>query len=89
MRGDETIDPRGRAPEYRQLAGILRRRIHGGLHPPGSVMPSEQQIRDEFGISRNTARRAIALLRSEGLVDTIPGRGTYVTDPPPAEGDEG
>ena len=85
MRGDETIDHRGRDPEYRQLAAILRTRIRSGQYAPGQVMPSEQQIRDEFGISRGTARRAIALLRGEGIVDTIPGRGSYVTDPLPPE----
>ena len=87
MRGDDTIDPRGRVPEYRQLAAILRTRIRSGAYPPGAVMPSEQQIRDEFGISRNTARRAIALLRDEGIVTTVAGRGSYVADPLPADDD--
>lgn len=87
MRGNETIDPRGRDPEYRQLAAILRGRIRSGVYPPGGVMPSEQQIRDEFGLSRNTARRAIKQLRDEGIVVTVAGRGTYVADPPPDDGE--
>ena len=33
----------------------------------------------EFGVARETARRAVTLLREEGLVVTVPGMGTYVT----------
>jgi len=80
----EAIDPRGRDPEYRQLAAILLRRIADGRIT--GVLPSEQQLRDEFGISRNTARRAIAVLRSDGVVVTVAGRGSYVADPPPGPG---
>ena len=84
----EVIDPRGREHQNRQLAAILRRRIRDGRYPPGRVLPSEQQLRDEFGISRNTARRAIEVLRDEGLAETVPGRGTYVVDQLPDEGEE-
>jgi GntR family transcriptional regulator len=79
----DAIDPRGREPEYRQLAAILRRRIYSGEIPAAGVLPSEQQIRDEFGLSRNTARRAIAMLRSDGVVVTVAGRGSYAADPLP------
>jgi GntR family transcriptional regulator len=84
----DAIDPRGREPEYRQLAAILRRRIYSGQIPAAGVLPSEQQIRDEFGLSRNTARRAIAMLRSDGVVVTVAGRGTYVADPLPGPEDD-
>jgi GntR family transcriptional regulator len=73
----ETIDPRGPVPVWRQLAAILRARITSGRIPPGRVLPSEKQLEQEFGISRGTARKAIALLRDEGLVVTVAGRGTY------------
>ena len=85
--GDE-IRHRAAVPEYRQLAAILRRRIRDGRIPPGAVLPSEQQLRDEFGISRNTSRRAIALLRGEGLVVTVAGRGSYAADPLPGPEDD-
>ena len=80
MTGDteETIDPGVAAPVYRQLAAILRARILGGRLTPGHVIPSENTLQQEFGVSRNTSRRSIAILRDEGLVVTVPGRGTYV-----------
>jgi GntR family transcriptional regulator len=43
------------------------------------VLPSEKDLMDTFGVARTTARRAIALLRTEGLAETIPQRGSYVT----------
>ena len=70
---------------WRQLAGILRRRIRDGRYPPGRALPSEKTTEQEFGCSRGTVRKAIALLRDEGLVTTVTGRGSYVADPLPDE----
>jgi GntR family transcriptional regulator len=41
-------------------------------------LPSESTLVQEHGVSRGTARRAVAVLRDEGLVFTVPQRGTYV-----------
>lgn len=77
-------DPRGAIdhgvaePVYRQLAAILRARILAGQIEPDHAIPSENQLEQEFGVSRNTSRRSIALLRDEGLVVTVAGRGSYV-----------
>ena len=73
-----TIDHGAATPVWRQLAQILRDRIASGQYPPGRVMPSEKQLEQETGLSRNTIRKAIAQLRSEDLVITVTGRGTYV-----------
>ncbi|MEH1126489.1 GntR family transcriptional regulator [Micromonospora sp. CPCC 206061] len=69
--------PRTGTPRYRQVAEELRRRIEAGAIPAGSLLPPESALSREFGISRGTAREAIAALRSEGLVVTEHGRGTY------------
>jgi GntR family transcriptional regulator len=70
--------PRTGTPRYRQVAEELRRRIEAGAIPAGSLLPAESALVRGFGISRGTAREAIAVLRSEGLVVTEHGRGTYV-----------
>jgi len=72
------IDPQGATPVYRQVADVLRRRIASGELPPNRPVPSETQLEAEFEIARGTARKAIAVLREDGLVVTIPGRGTFV-----------
>jgi GntR family transcriptional regulator len=73
------IEPDGPVPVYLQLADILAERIRRGEWPPNRAIPSENQLTQEFGIARNTARKAIAVLRERGLVFTVPQRGTYVS----------
>jgi DNA-binding GntR family transcriptional regulator len=46
---------------------------------PDRPVPSELQLQQEFSVARGTARKSIALLREEGLVITVPGRGSFVT----------
>jgi GntR family transcriptional regulator len=72
------IDPTARLPPYRQLAEIIRGRIASGEYPTGSRLPSESDFMEEFEIGRNTARRAVAVLRDEGVVETVATRGSYV-----------
>ena len=71
-------DPLAPVPRYRQIAGILRERIEAGELEPDRPIPSEAQIQQEFGVARETARRAVTVLREEGYVVTVPGMGTYV-----------
>jgi DNA-binding GntR family transcriptional regulator len=76
---DDRIDPLGPLPPYRQIAAILRRRIESGQYPPDTRIPTESELVDAFEVARTTARRAIAVLREEGLIYTVPQRGSYVT----------
>ena len=78
----EEIDPLGPTPVYRQLARILRERIASGDLAPNRPIPSEAQLRQQYGIARGTARRAVQVLRDERLVVTVTGRGTYVRPRP-------
>ena len=45
-------------------------------------MPSEKDLHDEFGLARETVRRALAVLRAEGLIDVRQGHGTFVAEAP-------
>ena len=78
MPSRETVDPQSATPVYVQVADILRARIEFGQLLPDRPVPSESQLEQEFGIARGTARKAIALLREQGLVVTVKGRGSYV-----------
>ena len=74
------INPRAAEPPYRQIAAWLRTRIEAGeFEPDIDPLPSESWLVGAFGVARDTARRAIEALRDEGLVYTVPQRGTYVT----------
>jgi GntR family transcriptional regulator len=74
----DRIDPIAPVPPYRQIADILRRRIASGQHPPDTRIPTESELVEEFEVARTTARRAVAVLREEGLIYTVPNRGSYV-----------
>lgn len=73
-----TIDHDAATPVYQQLANILRARISAGELPPGRALPSETSLMQEHGIARETARKAVRVLRDEGLVTVVQGRGAFV-----------
>lgn len=61
---------------YAGIADALRARMIE--LPPGTMAPSETTLAGEFGVVRNTVRRALAQLANEGLIETVPGRGRVV-----------
>ncbi|MEU5427775.1 GntR family transcriptional regulator [Streptomyces olivoreticuli] len=63
---------------YQQVAAEIRNAITAGEIPPGAPVPSESQLMDRYGVSRPTVRNAVAALRSEGLIEVIHGKGSYV-----------
>jgi GntR family transcriptional regulator len=73
-----SIDRNGPTPVYLQLAAILRARIESGEYPPGRALPSETTLMQEHGLARETARKAVRVLRDEDLVQIVQGRGAYV-----------
>jgi len=75
-----TIDHLTGEPAYLQLARILREMITSGQIAPRQPMPSIKTLTQEYGVAKGTAEKALRVLRTEGLVVTVPGRGIYVTD---------
>jgi GntR family transcriptional regulator len=75
-RNEEEISSDSAEPPYVQLATILRRRIEAGEIT--AKVPSERDLHQEFGLAPVTIRKAVRMLRDEGLVRTVPGWGTYV-----------
>jgi GntR family transcriptional regulator len=73
-------------PKYAQVVGELRRRIESGEYPPGSLLPSEHQLSDEFQIARPTVVRALRVLRQDGWIETQQGKGSFVRGRPALAG---
>jgi len=67
-------------PRYRQIADDLRRKIESGQLPPRAQLPTEGELMEQYDVSRNTIRDAMRLLVTRRLIDTQPGRGTFVIE---------
>lgn len=69
-----------RTIRYQEIAATLRRRV--GELAAGSLLPSEAELSTEFGVSRVTVRRALELVRDEGLIAARQGFGWFVATEP-------
>ena len=68
-------------PLYMSIAGDVRDRIATEQLGPHTLLPSERELAEHHGVSRMTARQALSLLESEGVVYRKPPRGTFVAEP--------
>jgi GntR family transcriptional regulator len=72
------IDPDMPDPPYRQLAAILREQIERGELT--GRLPGEKHLMQEYGLALGTVRKAVRVLRDEGLITTTPGWGSHVKE---------
>jgi DNA-binding GntR family transcriptional regulator len=70
------VDPFGREHAYVQVASDVARRIRAGEIT--RKLPAERALADEYGVAYVTVRHAMQVLREQGLIVTIHGRGTFV-----------
>lgn len=68
---------------YRELAATLREAIKAGEYQPGSNLPKQGDLAEQYGVNVKTVRQAVGLLESEGLVTAVRRRGTVVRERPP------
>ena len=65
---------------YQQVAAALRRAIYTGELAPGDQIPTEADLMETYGVSRNTVRLALGELENEGLILRMRRRGTFVRE---------
>lgn len=70
-----------KAPLHRRVVLELTGRIVRGELDPGSLLPAEPRLSEEFGVSRIVIREAVKVMAEKGLVEVRQGRGTSVTPP--------
>jgi len=73
-------DTPGFRPLYRQVYDILVRKIAEGVWKPGEMLPSEQAIAREMGVSHGTVRKVLDALTAENLLLRRQGKGTFVAE---------
>jgi GntR family transcriptional regulator len=76
-----TDAPSAPIPKYYRVKSTILARIADGTWPPGSLLPTEPDLCQEFGVSRITVRKAISDLVHEGKVQTVQGKGTFAAKP--------
>src|SRR6478609_5538763 len=67
-------------PKYFQISREIISKIQSGALPPGSPVPSENDIIEQYRVSNTTARKALHELEKEGWVNRVKGKGTFVRD---------
>ncbi len=75
-----TIDYKSRVPIYRQLVDRVEYLAARGLLSPGSQLPSVRALAVELSINPNTIAKAYSELEAKGVIYSVPGRGSFVSD---------
>ncbi len=76
--GADSHGHEAQSTKYQQIAATLTDRMYDGVYPPGTALPTTQQLGEEFGAGLSTVREAIRELRAVGAVELVPGKGAIV-----------
>jgi GntR family transcriptional repressor for pyruvate dehydrogenase complex len=68
---------------YQQIVEQIEQSIRSGTLKAGDQLPAERELAEQFGVSRTAVREAVKALFEKGLVEAMPGRGTFVVDATP------
>lgn len=79
-----TVDRRLATPLYVQLESALLGHITQRGLKPGDRLPTEHEIADTYGVSRQTIRQALTRMVADGFVDRVQGSGSFVAKPRPS-----
>lgn len=74
------VDPRSRVPIYEQLIQKVKSLVYSGELRADDPMPSVRSLAAELAINPNTIQRAYAALEAEGVIYSLPARGSFVSD---------
>jgi len=71
-------------PLYVQLKERIRQQVESGAWSPGFKLPTERELSTLLSVSRNTVSQAYRELESEGILVSLQGKGTYLTETDPS-----
>lgn len=83
------IGPHNAPKLYQKVANSIVASIRSGQYPPGTRLPPERELAEEFDVSRATIREAMIALEIRGIAEAKRGSGIYVVDAPPADANGG
>ena len=79
------IDFRSGLPIYIQIVNQVQAQVAGGVLKPGNQLPTVRALAEELRVNFNTVARAYRILDEARIISTQQGRGTYITEIPPAQ----
>jgi len=79
------IDFRSGLPIYIQIVNQVQAQVAGGILKPGEQLPTVRALAEELRVNFNTVARAYRILDEARIISTQQGRGTYITEIPPAQ----
>src|SRR5665647_811423 len=68
-------------PVYIKIVEDIKKKVNIAELKPGDTVPPETALCKEYGVSRMTVRKGLAILASEGYIFSVPGKGSYVQKP--------
>ena len=74
------VNPKSTQPIYEQLVEQLRRQLFLGVVQAGQALPSVRQLATELGINPNTIQKAYRRMEAEGMIISVPGKGSFISD---------
>ena len=78
-KGIFTLDFQSRQPIYDQLYREVTRMAALGVLEPGASLPSVRTLAQELGVNPNTVQKAYAMLERDGIIGTVPGKGSFLS----------
>ena len=72
------LEPNSLIPLYVQIKNYINDNIKNGVYKKGQQLPSERELSKSLGVSRMTTRQALVSLIQEGVLQSRPGKGTFV-----------
>ncbi|MCP3853358.1 MAG: GntR family transcriptional regulator [Actinomycetia bacterium] len=78
-----SVDPTLPLPVYEQIRGQIVRMIAAGTLGPGHRLPTIRQLAVDLGLAKGTVARAYELLESDGVIETLGRKGSFVVETPP------
>lgn len=86
MTRKDQVSHQSKSPLYQQIYQLLRQKILSGQWQAGDMLPSENELIEQYQVSRATVRQALEELVSDGLIQRRQGKGTYVSPPTVEQG---
>lgn len=74
-----TLDYKSRLPIYEQLYQSVTQMAAVGAFDPGEPLPSVRALAQELGVNPNTVQKAYQMLERDGIIYTVPGKGSFVS----------